>query len=371
MPHLEVDERTALDLAAFIDASPSPYHACATAIARLEGAGFLPVQESGPWSDLPRRGYVQRGGSVFAWVLPESAPVHAGFRVLGAHTDSPNLRVKPRPDAGGGGFRQVGVEVYGGVLLNSWLDRDLGLSGRAYVEIGGALEERLFLVDRPVLRVPQLAIHLHREIYESGLKLDKQRHMAPVMAVGPQDHLAHTVLQGLTQVIAQRHRPEAKGRMPRQPAPWVGGAGQRQRMRHPFGSKQQARHQIAGKERCVGSSGHDCLGPLFCRPVEPGQDTREGPGKAVDAVGHNRQPQIGKARRIAIGVQRQPRHMRGEPIHHMRQQAVPAQAQAPLVAAAHPGRLPARQYNTQRLCHGLRCVGLYGVGIRAAMPTTA
>ncbi|MEM9382906.1 MAG: M18 family aminopeptidase [Planctomycetota bacterium] len=196
MPHLEVDERTALDLAAFIDASPSPYHACATAIARLEGAGFLPVQESGPWSDLPRRGYVQRGGSVFAWVLPESAPVHAGFRVLGAHTDSPNLRIKPRPDAGGGGFRQLGVEVYGGVLLNSWLDRDLGLSGRAYVEVDGALEERLFLVDRPVLRVPQLAIHLHREINEAGLKLDRQRHMAPVMAVGGREEGAFAAFLG-------------------------------------------------------------------------------------------------------------------------------------------------------------------------------
>ncbi|MEM8710334.1 MAG: M18 family aminopeptidase [Planctomycetota bacterium] len=180
--------RTALDLAAFIDASPSPYHACAEAARRLGGAGFEKVSERGAWSDgLPQMGYAIRGGALFAWSLPaeeSSVDPSVGFRLIGAHTDSPNLRIKPRPDTGEAKFRQVGVEVYGGVLLNSWLDRDLGLSGRAYVEVNGELEERLFLVSRPILRVPQLAIHLDRGVTDSGLKLDKQFHMAPVMAVG-------------------------------------------------------------------------------------------------------------------------------------------------------------------------------------------
>jgi len=184
MSLLEFPERVALDMASYIDASPSPYHACLTTAERLTGAGFTEVAEADAWTDVPERGFVRRGGSVFAWYFPADLDPAAGFRIAGAHTDSPNLRVKPRPDTGRAGFRQLGVEVYGGVLLNSWLDRDLGLSGRAFVQEGTHLEERLFKVDRPVLRVPQLAIHLDRTIGEKGLKLDKQHHMSPVMAVG-------------------------------------------------------------------------------------------------------------------------------------------------------------------------------------------
>ncbi len=174
----------ALGLADFIDASPSPYHACASAAARLEAAGFQRLDERTVWASIPERAYLQRGGSLMAWALPTAAEPADGFRLVGAHTDSPNLRVKPRPDTGGAGFRQVGVEVYGGVLLNSWLDRDLGLSGRAWIDEGAGLEERLFLVQRPVMRVPQLAIHLDRAIGQEGLKLDRQQHMAPISAVG-------------------------------------------------------------------------------------------------------------------------------------------------------------------------------------------
>ena len=115
----------ARDLGRFIDASPSPYHACATIAQRLAAAGFKALDERAGWgAQIPDLGYVLRGGSIAAWALPEGAPIETlaerGFRILGAHTDSPNLRVKPRPDAGRAGFRQVGVEVYGGVLLNSW-----------------------------------------------------------------------------------------------------------------------------------------------------------------------------------------------------------------------------------------------------------
>jgi aspartyl aminopeptidase len=104
--------------------------------------------------------------------------------VIGAHTDSPNLRVKPLADAGRAGYQQLAVEVYGGALLNSWLDRDLGLSGRVMVRGAGGPEERLLLVDRPLLRVPQLAIHLDREISTEGLKLNAQQHLSPVWGLG-------------------------------------------------------------------------------------------------------------------------------------------------------------------------------------------
>ncbi len=184
-PDRSTHHKTAKDLASYIDASPSPYHACAESARRLDAAGFQAVDEGAPWgADLAPKGYVLRGGAIFAWSVPQGTAPERGFRLVGAHTDSPNLRVKPRPDAGSAGFRQLGVEVYGGVLLNSWLDRDLGLSGRAYVEEGGALVEKLFLVDKPILRVPQLAIHLDRDVTPNGLKLDKQAHMSPVMAVG-------------------------------------------------------------------------------------------------------------------------------------------------------------------------------------------
>jgi len=175
---------TARELLRFIDASPTPFHAVEEGARRLAAAGFTELSELDAWSNGPGGFFVKRSGSLIAWRLAPDTPATRGFRVLGAHTDSPNLRIKPRPDTGRAGFRQLGVEVYGGVLLNSWLDRDLGLSGRAMIRSdddgGGGAESRLFRIDRPILRVPQLAIHLHREIHSDGLKLNKQTHMAPV-----------------------------------------------------------------------------------------------------------------------------------------------------------------------------------------------
>lgn len=173
----------ALDLAAFIDASPSPYHAVEEVTRRLRKLDFREHVESDAWSLEHDRGYVRRGGTIIAWVRDVSQPPHTAFRIAGAHTDSPNLRVKPRPDTESAGVRQVGVEVYGGVLLNSWLDRDLGLSGRVFAR-GDATKPLLFRVDRAVLRVPQLAIHLHPEIRTDGLKLNAQQHMAPIWGLG-------------------------------------------------------------------------------------------------------------------------------------------------------------------------------------------
>tara|TARA_R110002126_G_scaffold41590_31_gene121014 strand:+ start:8863 stop:10155 length:1293 start_codon:yes stop_codon:yes gene_type:complete len=174
----------ARDLAAFIDASPSPHHACAEAARRLEAAGFTARDETAAWSETAGRYYVVRGGSLIAWVEPEGADVATPFRLLGAHTDSPNLRLKPKPDRGRAGWRQLGVEIYGGALLNSWLDRDLGLSGRVWLKGDDAPVGHTFRVDRPILRVPQLAIHLHREIRTDGLKLNAQKHMSPVFGLG-------------------------------------------------------------------------------------------------------------------------------------------------------------------------------------------
>ncbi|MFD5495076.1 M18 family aminopeptidase [Streptomyces sp. NPDC001812] len=169
------------DLMSFLAASPTPYHAVANAAERLEKAGFRQVAETDAWDGTSGGRYVLRGGAIVAWYVPEGADPHTPFRIVGAHTDSPNLRVKPRPDSGAQGWRQVAVEIYGGPLLNSWLDRDLGLAGRLSLRDGST---RLVNVDRPLLRVPQLAIHLDRSVNADGLKLDKQRHMQPVWGLG-------------------------------------------------------------------------------------------------------------------------------------------------------------------------------------------
>ncbi|MET9152098.1 M18 family aminopeptidase [Streptomyces griseoflavus] len=169
------------DLMSFLATSPTPYHAVANAAERLEKAGFRQVAETDAWDGTTGGKYVLRGGAIIAWYVPEGAPAHTPFRIVGAHTDSPTLRVKPRPDSGAHGWRQVAVEIYGGPLLNSWLDRDLGLAGRLSLRDGTT---RLVDVDRPLLRVPQLAIHLDRSVNADGLKLDKQRHMQPVWGMG-------------------------------------------------------------------------------------------------------------------------------------------------------------------------------------------
>ena len=178
------DLAVARDLCAYIAASPSPFHAVEQAGERLVAAGFAEAV------DAPD-GFVRRGGSIVAW-RRGAGPIEQ-FRLMGAHTDSPNLRIKPNPDRQSAGFRQLGVEVYGGVLLNSWLDRDLGLSGRASVRRSDRVEEALFRIDRPLLRVPQLAIHLDREVNERGLVLNRQQHLSPLWGMADGAEFAEVV----------------------------------------------------------------------------------------------------------------------------------------------------------------------------------
>jgi aspartyl aminopeptidase len=181
---MTLDRDAALDLIDFVDASPSPYYAAAEALRRLTLAGFTELPLAGDWPSGPGRYAVVDGGSLFAWVVPPGSPRHAPFRLLGAHTDSPTLRVKPDPDTGRAGVRQIGVEIYGGALLNSWLDRDLGLAGRVVVRTPDGIVTRLVRMHRPVLRVPQLAPHLDRDVRAEGLKLDPQQHLVPIWSLG-------------------------------------------------------------------------------------------------------------------------------------------------------------------------------------------
>lgn len=170
----------------FIQASPTPFHCVAEVARRLREAGFVEIEESAePVTIEPGAGgYIRRCGTIIAWRAGTDAPPAGGFRILGAHTDSPNLRVKPLPDVGSEGYRQLAVEPYGGLVAATWTDRDLGLSGQVMVRGANGPQPRLFRCDEPIARIPNLAIHLNREVNKSGLCLDFQKHLPPVVGLG-------------------------------------------------------------------------------------------------------------------------------------------------------------------------------------------
>lgn len=183
------------DLCAFVDASPSPYHAVAEMARHLGEAGFTELDERERWSLFPGgRHYVVRdGGSIAAFVVGSDAPSAAGFRLVGAHTDSPTFAVRPLPDVRRGGFSLVGVEPYGGVLAHTWFDRDLTLAGRIAVREGDDVRAMLVHLPGAPLRMPNLAIHLYREIREEGFRPDPQRHAVPVWGLESERELLAAV----------------------------------------------------------------------------------------------------------------------------------------------------------------------------------
>ena len=170
---------TPRDLCDFIDSSPSPFHVCLTVAERLVAAGYAQLEETDAWPGGGRF-FTVRAGSIVAW--NGSGDPRSPFRIVGGHTDSPNLRVKQHPDRLVAGWQVVALQPYGGAWLNSWLDRDLGISGRLSVRDGGGLSQRLVKIDEPILRVPQLAIHLAED--RRSVTLDPQRHVNAVWGAG-------------------------------------------------------------------------------------------------------------------------------------------------------------------------------------------
>lgn len=174
----------------YLNASPTPFHAVEAATARLRAAGATSLDEKEAWSfgkDLAGRTvYLERNGSsLLAFRLPaDPGSPRVRFRILAAHTDSPCLKLKPNAPAPTANYSQWGVEVYGGVLFNSWLDRDLGLAGRvSRMGEDGKVASRLVSLDGRAVRIPQLAIHLDRGVNENGLVLNAQRHLVPVLGL--------------------------------------------------------------------------------------------------------------------------------------------------------------------------------------------
>lgn len=166
------------DFIDFVTASPSSYHAAAEGARRLLEAGWSQQDEREAWDAAPGGHFIVRGGALIAWWVPEQFTEASAFRIVGSHTDSPSFKLKPTPQSSAVGYEQAAVEVYGGPLIGSWTDRELGFAGQVVDREG-----RTHLVrTEAIARIPQLAIHLNRSANDEGLKLGKQAHTAPVIA---------------------------------------------------------------------------------------------------------------------------------------------------------------------------------------------
>ena len=171
-------------LMAFLNASPTPFHAVETAADRLLAAGAVRLDEKETWNlKAGQTAFLTRNGSSIVAIRMPTDVSKPRFRIVAAHTDSPCLKLKPRSPDPSANYRQWGVEVYGGVLFNSWLDRDLGVAGRVVRLDGGILKTVLVRAEAKPIRIPQLAIHLDRSVNESGVVLNAQRHLQPVLGL--------------------------------------------------------------------------------------------------------------------------------------------------------------------------------------------
>jgi aspartyl aminopeptidase len=160
---------------AFIHSSPTPWHAVASMVECLQEDGFSALHETESWALQPHgRHYVIRGGALMAFVTGGESPAETGFVIAGAHTDSPGLRLKPHAAHLSEGLLRLGVEVYGGPILATFTDRDLGLAGRVQKRTENGIQTQLIHIARPVVRLPNLAIHMNRDVNEQGLKLNRQ-----------------------------------------------------------------------------------------------------------------------------------------------------------------------------------------------------
>lgn len=165
----------ALDLKDFLDKSPSAFQATEQIIKRLEDSGFIQLHEGDKWSLKPQGRYfvVRNDSSVMAFINGSVAPAESGFKITGAHTDSPALKIKVGSESKYKNYHKVSVEVYGGPIINTWLDRELTISGRvSYLENGEVKSKNIF-IDKPVGIIPNLAIHLNREV-NKGVEINRQ-----------------------------------------------------------------------------------------------------------------------------------------------------------------------------------------------------
>jgi len=196
---------SALQLIDFIDASPSPWHAVASAETRLMAQGFTRLEEGERWQIAPGgRYYVIRGGaSMIAFVQGSGPLAQTGFRLVGAHTDSPGLRLKPKAALAGAGMARLGVEVYGGPILATFADRDLSLAGRVVLRTAAGQATRLLRFEQALVRLPNLAIHMNREVNDQGLKFNKQTELPLILGLLSADEDPDACLRKLLAAAVQ------------------------------------------------------------------------------------------------------------------------------------------------------------------------
>jgi aspartyl aminopeptidase len=172
------------DLFSFLSSSPTPFHAVAGIEDFLRLHGFIQLQENAEWQLQKGFSYfiTRENSATIAFTLGSEEEHKDGFRILAAHTDSPCLQIKPRPDVKTGTYHQLGVEVYGGPLLGTWFDRDLSLAGRVACQMtDGKLALLLVDFNRPLLTIPSIAIHFNREANTKN-SIDRQKHLPPIIA---------------------------------------------------------------------------------------------------------------------------------------------------------------------------------------------
>ncbi|MFA6041329.1 MAG: M18 family aminopeptidase [Methylophilus sp.] len=180
----------------FIDASPSPWHAVASTVTQLQAHGFSALAENQTWQiKAGGRYYVVRdGASIIAFTLGQKPIAESGFKIVGAHTDSPSLRLKPKAAHTNQGIAQLGVEVYGGPILATFTDRDLSLAGRIIVRSDSGFTTHLVRLNESAVRLPNLAIHMNREVNEKGLLLNKQTGLPLIFGFAADSAEAHKQL---------------------------------------------------------------------------------------------------------------------------------------------------------------------------------
>ena len=173
------------DLQQFIKKSPSSYQASASIIQELKSNGFEGLEEKSIWELKPGGSYylLRNMSSVIAFRLGKGDPSQFGFMIAGAHTDSPSLKIKTEGSSWKNGSAKVSTEIYGAPIVSSWLDRELSVAGVVTLFREGAWSRNLFNYEKPIAIIPNLAIHMNKEV-NTGSEYNKQNHLQAVLGIG-------------------------------------------------------------------------------------------------------------------------------------------------------------------------------------------